>query len=137
MLPHGCFPWLAYLKTMLHFNDVSKETVMQTSLYYPDQGDMTCSYTNELSANDGYFKRCNHSRASRTVEMCGPLICDLLFNSSGALMPNCDYYIKMFRQPHSFTIMSHETNEKFKLKVWTHDSVLLMVDSIYLKADAF
>ena len=117
ILPHSCFSWLSYIKALLQFNDTSKETVLQASGYYPDEADMDCQFAYDMPINKGYSTRSAPYRVSKAVELCGPLVSDLLFNSSGALMPGCDYFIRMFRQPHSFCLMSPEADAGYKLKV--------------------
>src|SRR5205814_10537955 len=124
---------LAYLKALLHFNDMSKETVMQASYFYPDSGTvsmgMECTNASSEIQNKGFHDRSLMFKGSRNVEMCGPLISDLLFNSSGVLMPKSDYFIRMYRQPHTFCLMSEESGAAYKLKV--------QIFYIYVKVNYF
>jgi hypothetical protein len=102
---------------------MSKDTVMQASGFYPDYVDMECRDAIELG-NEGFYRRSLPYRNSASVELCGPLLADLLFNSSGALMPKSDYLIKLFRQPHNFCLMSHESGAGYKLKVHVQYNVM-------------
>jgi hypothetical protein len=95
---------------------MSKDTVMQASGFYPDANDMECTNV-DGTRNRGFFDRSIDFQGSSSVEMCGPLVSDLLFNSNGVLMPKSDFLIRMYRQPHNFCLMSAEADAGYKLKV--------------------
>jgi len=65
-------PYKCYFQTLLNYSGDSKESVLQSEMYYQDKSNMDSTEVNPVT-NQGAYQRGKMTEASRSCEMIGPL----------------------------------------------------------------
>ncbi|XP_078693744.1 uncharacterized protein F54H12.2-like [Branchiostoma floridae x Branchiostoma belcheri] len=123
----NCYPYRAYLETLLNFGSEAKQTQLTSSLFYqdtPGKLHLVDPYPagDNPDANEGLVKRANMTRESHEVDLVGPLHVDLFFQDR-YLLSKVDVKIKLHRAKHQFSLMS-QGGEQYKVVI-TEASVFL------------
>jgi hypothetical protein len=112
----GGYGFWALSKAMINFNKQSRETLLKESLFVMDEVEMDAVKIDQ-QINKGLYHRSAPFSNGKIVEICGPLLADVLFNTSGGqLPPSSEYDIKLYRQPHEYCLMTGN-DEKYKLEI--------------------
>lgn len=99
--PNNCYPYRAYLETLLNYSLESKNTHLSTGLYADD----TANHMDSTRAeNIGFTKRREFTTDNKIVDLYGPLHCDL-FNVDKYLLSGVEMTIKLQRAKDSFHLM--------------------------------
>ncbi|XP_019617759.1 PREDICTED: uncharacterized protein F54H12.2-like [Branchiostoma belcheri] len=123
----NCYPYRAYLETLLNFGSEAKQTQLTSSLFYqdtPGKLHLVDPYPagDNPEVNEGLVKRANMIRESRELDLVGPLHVDLFFQDR-YLLSKVDVKIKLHRAKHKFSLMS-QGGEQYKVVI-TEASVFL------------
>ncbi|XP_078603482.1 uncharacterized protein F54H12.2-like [Branchiostoma floridae x Branchiostoma japonicum] len=117
----NCYPYRAYLETLLNFGSEAKQTQLTSELFFqdtPGRLHLVDPYPNpadqDAVANEGLVKRANMTRNSREVDLIGPLHVDL-FHQDRYLLSKVDVKIKLHRSKHQFCLMS--PGDQFKIVI--------------------
>ena len=74
------YPYLGYLKNLLHTPKVTKDTLLKSQLFYQDKASGMSNYNPSESDNPGLVERAKFIEGSRMFDMEGPLasdVCDI------------------------------------------------------------
>ncbi|KAI8484230.1 hypothetical protein Bbelb_380150 [Branchiostoma belcheri] len=123
----NCYPYRAYLETLLNFGSEAKQTQLTSSLFYqdtPGKLHLVDPYPagDNPEVNEGLVKRASMIRESRELDLVGPLHVDLFFQDR-YLLSKVDVKIKLHRAKHQFSLMS-QGGEQYKVVI-TEASVFL------------
>lgn len=99
--PNNCYPYRAYLETLLNYSLESKSTHLASSLYADDTAGHMDAITD---TNVGFTTRRSFTVNNRLVDLYGPLHCDL-FNVDKYLLSGVEMTIKLQRAKESFHLM--------------------------------
>ena len=105
------FPWKAYLKVILCSGSDEQNSQLQSQLFIKDDEPM-----DSLSLNSGFVNRYEYTKLSRTFELEGSLMEDVL-NLDKYLINGVDIYMKLFRSSIPFLLMSGESTPNYKVKL--------------------
>ena len=94
------YPFKAYLSNLLMHNYGSKNTQLAASGWYKD----TASKMNVATDNAGFKSRKDLTSGSKLIEMCGPLILDIMMQNK-YLLQNTDVNIKLTQSKPEFQVM--------------------------------
>ena len=103
--PSGCYPYVAYLQTLLTYSPEVKETQLAAAGYYKDVGGFM--EAQEGDDNTGMVARKRMIAGSRTVELIGRLHADI-FHQEKYLLNHVGLRIKLFRSNTAFLLKSSE-----------------------------
>lgn len=111
--PSSCYPYLAYIQTLLSFGPPVKDSRLQASMYYPD----TAGHFQELAGrnNAGMTARKARAAGSRVMDMVGRLHADL-FHQNKFLLSHLDVRIKLTRSTDAFLLMTDQVEEGGQLR---------------------
>jgi hypothetical protein len=112
---NNCYAYWSFMKTLLTFNELSKRSLLKTQGWDLDTVDLECHDATE-PANPGFYHRSKKFWESRKAMLFGPLLTDL-YDCGSLLFPNSEYTIRLFRQPHAFSIMSHESGANYIINI--------------------
>jgi len=98
------YNYIAYLLTHLTFNTDYKRDILRNALYIQDTNAESIALAT-VQSTSGYTLRKSYIRGSRSLELCGPLYDDVLFQDR-AILPNIPIRIKLKRAPTKFSLMS-------------------------------
>ena len=102
------YAYKAYLYNLLIFDRGSKETHLQGSGWYED----TEGYMDSVGKdNKGFTARKDWMGTSKAVEMCGPILLDMM-QQNKYLLQNTDISLKFLRSKPDFQIMYNATTGK-------------------------
>ena len=101
--PSGCYPYVAYLQTLLTYCPEVKETQLAASGYFKDVGGHM--EDQEGDDNDGMLRRKRMISESKTVELVGRLHADI-FHQDKYLLNHVGLRIKLFRSNTAFLLKS-------------------------------
>ena len=121
----GNYPYKAYLSNLLNFSKEVKNTHLETSGWY---GDTASEMNSHTAVNVGFTARKTLIAESRTVELCGPLLLDMLLQQR-YLLQNTNMRIKL-----------HKTTPEFQMNMYTANTVngrALAVKLIYERAEFY
>ncbi|KAI8477990.1 hypothetical protein Bbelb_442810 [Branchiostoma belcheri] len=123
----NCYPYRAYLETLLNFGSEAKQTQLTSSLFYqdtPGKLHLVDPYPagDNPEVNEGLVKRASMIRESRELDLVGPLHVDLFFQDR-YLLSKVDVKINLHRAKHQFSLMS-QGGEQYKVVI-TEASVFL------------
>ena len=117
----GTYAYRAYLETLLNYGPAAKKSQLTASLYYKDKAgkmdttDPTLA-DNNANVNPGLKARYAFNKESGTVEMVGPLFCDL-FMTDRLLLSFVDLKIILNRNIDAFCVMSAVADPDQKVKL--------------------
>ena len=106
------YPWKAYLKVVLSSGSDEQNSQLQSQLYMKDDDPM-----DSLSLNAGFVNRYEYTKESRIFDLEGNLLEDSLLLDR-YLINGVDIYMKLFRSPTPFLLMSGETTPNYKVKIF-------------------
>ncbi|XP_063819166.1 uncharacterized protein F54H12.2-like [Pseudophryne corroboree] len=110
---NNLYAYRAYIETILNYSSDALSTKHTTGLFYKDvAGEHNTRALDGL--NTGFIKRANATAQSQTVELLGPLHCDL-FHQHKLILNAVDLKIKLTRNKDSFCLMSAEA-DAFKIQ---------------------
>lgn len=96
------YPYKAYLTNLLMHGEGSKKTQLAGSCWYKDTAGKMNSGT--ATENKGFDSRKDLTSLSKEVELCGPLLLDLMLQNK-YMLHNVDIGIKLLRSKPEFQIM--------------------------------
>ena len=114
------YAYRAYLETLLNYGPSAKESQLTSALFYKDTaGNMDTA--NPLAAdganpNLGLRKRYEFNKQSGTIEMMGPLFCDVFFIER-LLLSFVELKVVLNRNVDEFCIMSSVVRANHKVKL--------------------
>lgn len=104
--PNNCYPYRAYLETLLNYSDESKRTKISTNLYSDD----TPGHMDDITAaNSGFTTRRSYTSEDKIVDLYGPLHCDI-FNVDKFLLSGVEMTIKLQRAKDAFHLFGVENS---------------------------
>ena len=115
----GTYAYRAYLETLLNYGPAAKKSQLTASLYYKDKAgkmdttDPTLANDDE-DVNPGLKARYVFSKESGTIEMAGPLFCDV-FMTDRLLLSFVNLKIILNRNIDAFCVMSGIANPDQKV----------------------
>ena len=89
---------------LLNYSEDSKESQLQTQLYYKDTAGFMDSADPLLGGNFGLTQRCRYTQDGQSVDMEGPLYCDI-FQQKNLLLNNVPIRIKLTPSSNAFSLM--------------------------------
>lgn len=99
--PGNCYPYRAYLETLLNYSLESKTSHLSTALYADD----SAGHMNSTTAdNKGFTTRRSFTSDNKICDLYGPLHCDL-FNVNRYLLGGVEMSIKLQRAKDTFHLM--------------------------------
>ena len=117
----GAYAYRAYLETLLNYGPAAKKSQLTASLYYKDKAgkmdtrDPTLA-DDAANVNPGLNARYQFNKESGTIEMAGPLFCDV-FMTERLLLSFVDLKIILNRNSDAFCVMSDVANPDQKVKL--------------------
>ena len=108
-----------YLETLLNYGPAEKESQLISAMFYKDTaGKMNVSNPVAAGAdgNKGLATRYTFSKLSQTIEMAGPIFCDV-FMSEGLLLSFVDLKIILNRSDNDFCLIASEDGADYRLKL--------------------
>ena len=115
----GTYAYRAYLETLLNYGPAAKKSQLTAAMFYKDTAgkmdvaDPTLAVAN---ANAGLKARYEFSKTSGTVEMTGPLFCDI-FMSERLLLSFVDLKVVLSRNSKEFFLMASENDVDYRVKL--------------------
>ena len=104
----GTYAYRAYLETLLNYGPSTKESHLTSALFYKDTaGKMDTANPvadDDVDPNLGLRKRYEFNKESGTIEMVGPLFCDVFFTER-LLLSFVDLKVVLNRNVDEFCIM--------------------------------
>ncbi|XP_028393189.1 uncharacterized protein F54H12.2-like [Dendronephthya gigantea] len=77
----GTYSYRAYLETLLNYGPAAKQSQLTAALFYKDTaGKMAVADPTAADGNLGLKSRYEFSKESGTIEMAGPIFCDVFFS---------------------------------------------------------
>ncbi|XP_041350764.1 uncharacterized protein F54H12.2-like [Gigantopelta aegis] len=111
------YPYKAYIQTLLKYGADTKQSQLQSQLFYKDQGETQADIESTdpiTGTNGGLSDRGAFIADSKTVSMEGPLYEDI-FNVGRYLVNGVD--IKLFRSSIPFCLMSGKSGQEYKMEL--------------------
>ena len=115
----GTYAYRAYLETLLNYGPAAKKSQLTAAMFYKDTAgkmdvaDPTLAVAN---ANAGLKARYEFSKTSGTVEITGPLFCDI-FMSERLLLSFVDLKVVLSRNSKEFCLMASENDVDYRVKL--------------------
>jgi hypothetical protein len=114
------YAYRAYLETLLNYGPAAKDSQLTASMFYKDKaGKMDVAdptVANAANANLGLKKRYEFSKTSGTVEMTGPIFCDV-FMTERLLLSFVDLKLVLNRNSREFCLMASEDGADYRVKL--------------------
>jgi hypothetical protein len=144
---NNTYAYKAYLTDLLNFGEDSKNTILQSSLFYKDtagkmdelsiaseitktenvEGGQPITTTIKQKINEGLKKRRDIIMSSNgVIDMISKIHCDI-FNSNKYLLDNVSMNVKFSRSKDEFCLMSN--NDSFSVKI---DKAVLLVRKVQI-----
>ena len=117
----GTYSYRAYLETLLNYGPAAKKSQLTAALFYKDTAgkmdtaDPTLA-ANNANTNHGLRTRYQFSRESGTIEMAGPIFCDV-FRSERLLLSYVDLKVILNRNVNEFCLMASEADVDYRVKL--------------------
>ena len=115
----GTYAYRAYLETLLNYGPAAKESQLTLAMFYKDKAgkmnvaDPTVAAAN---ANTGLATRYTFNKLSQTIEMAGPIFCDV-FMTERLLLSYVDLKIILNRSSNEFCLMASEDDANYRVKM--------------------
>jgi hypothetical protein len=113
---NGAYAYWAFMHTLTSASPEAKNGLLKTACWDEDSIDMECSDVTLDILNRGYYKRSLAFRKSNKRILFGPLLTDFT-TCGGLLFTDSEYTIRLFRQPHAFSLMSHEAGANYIVNI--------------------
>ncbi|KAJ8018950.1 hypothetical protein HOLleu_42760 [Holothuria leucospilota] len=113
------YPYRAILETLLSYGPDAKESQLTGSLFYKDTpGKMDSCNPNAVAdvVNHGLRARTQYTRNSNTVDLVGPIHCDLFFQEK-ILLGGVELKLKLHRSKNEFCLLSSQADADFKVRI--------------------
>lgn len=99
--PSNNYPYRAYIENLLNYSGESKSSHLTSVVYAKD----TASHMNSTDAdNKGFTSRCIDAPVNKTVDLYGPLHCDI-FNVDKYMISGVEMSVKLQRSANKFHLM--------------------------------
>ena len=116
----GTYAYRAYLETLLNYGSNAKNSQLTSAMFYKDQaGNMDVADPTinvAANANSGLKKRYEFSEESGTIEMTGPLFCDV-FMTNRLMLSFVDLKVVLSRNSQQFCLMASEGDADYRVKL--------------------
>lgn len=113
----GTYSYKSMFETMLNYGTDAKKSHLTGSLYYKDTaGHMDETDPTGTGSNTGLQFRYSVTKESYTVDLFGPLHCDILF-SERLLLNHVDVTFKLTPNTPAFALMSEEASPNYKIAI--------------------
>ena len=116
----GTYAYRAYLETLLNYGPDAKNSQLTSAMFYKDQaGNMDVADPTinvAANANSGLKKRYEFSEESGTIEMTGPLFCDI-FMTNRLMLSFVDLKVVLSRNSQQFCLMASEGDADYRVKL--------------------
>ena len=99
------YPYRAYIETLLNYGEDAKKSILTCECFYKDKFLTATDPTLAANGNPGLKKRYELTKESKTVDLIGPLHCDV-FQQNRLLLNLVDLKIKMTRSKPDFCLMA-------------------------------
>uniref|UniRef100_H3ANZ2 Uncharacterized protein n=1 Tax=Latimeria chalumnae TaxID=7897 RepID=H3ANZ2_LATCH len=120
-----CYPYRAYIESILNYSRETLDTQFSTGLVYRDTPGEHEDFDLD-GDNEGFKKRNVFTAFSRKVELMGRLHAGLFFQEK-LMLNGVDVKIKLIRNKDEFCLLSGDADERYKLKII---STLLFVKKV-------
>nr|XP_034832232.1 uncharacterized protein F54H12.2-like [Maniola hyperantus] len=111
--PNNTYGYRAYIETLLNYGTAAKKSHLTCGLWYKD----TTSKMDSCDAsNQGYAKREELAKESKTIEMIGHIHADI-FNQDKFLINGVEMRLKLVRSKDTFNLMCSSADGKFKVHI--------------------
>ncbi|XP_041379466.1 uncharacterized protein F54H12.2-like [Gigantopelta aegis] len=113
------YPYKAYIQTLLNYGAETKQSQLQSQLFYKDVGETQADIESTdpiTGTNSGASDREAHIAVSKTVTMEGPL-CEDIFNIGRYLVNGVDMTVKLFQSSIPFCLMSGKSGQEYKIEL--------------------
>ena len=120
MQASGTYVYQAYLETLLNYGPDAKKSQLTSAMFYKyqagkmDVADPTIAVA--ANANAGLKARYEFSKESGTIEMTGPLFCDI-FMSERLMLSFVYLKVVLSRNSQKFCIMANEGDAGYRVKL--------------------
>ena len=115
----GTYAYRAYLETLLKYGPAAKKSQLTSAIFYKDQaGNMDVADPTinvAANANAGLKARYAFSQESGTIEMTGPLFCDI-FMSERLMLSFVNLKVVLSRNSQEFCLMASEADADYRVK---------------------
>lgn len=122
------YPFRAYIETLLNYGEDAKKSLLGCECFYKDVNLTVSDPTQTAGENSGLKKRYELTKTSKTLDMIGPLHCDI-FQQNRLLLNMVDLKIKMTRSKPDFCLMA----KKEPAKPLSNYKVILEHASIFMR----
>ena len=116
----GTYAYRAYIETLLNYGPDAKKSQLTAAMFYKDQAgnmdvaDPTIAVT--ANANAGLKARYDFNKESGTIEMTGPLFCDI-FMTERLLLSFVDLKVVLSRNNKEFCLMASQNDVDYRVKI--------------------
>lgn len=117
------YPFRAYIESLLNYGEDAKKSLLSCEFFFKDTFLNTANPLEATQPNEGLKKRYDLTSQSKTVDMIGPLHCDI-FQQNRLLLNMVDLKIKMTRSKPNFCLMSSKVGADYKV-VLEHASLFI------------
>ena len=117
----GTYSYRAYLETLLNYSPAAKKSQLIAALFYKDTAgkmdtaDPTLA-ANNANTNQDLITKYQFSRESGTIEMAGPIFCDVL-RSERLLLSYVDLKVILNRNVNEFCLITSEADADYRVKL--------------------
>lgn len=113
----GTYSYKSIMETLLNYGPAAKKSLLTGELYYKDTaGAMDETDCTNAGSSNGLKTRYKFTKKSYTVDLWGPIHCDMLF-SERLLLNHVNVTIKLTPNSPSFALMSGETTPNYKIVI--------------------
>lgn len=117
------YPYRAYIETLLNYGEDAKKSFLTCQCFYKDNNLSVVDPLQEKDGNKGLKKRYDLTCKSQTLEMIGPLHCDI-FQQNRLMLNLVDLKIKLIRSKPEFCLVSSKAGADYKV-VLEHASLFI------------
>ena len=112
---HNCYPFKAYLETLLSFDSGAKESYLKTSMWHPDDVKTAKSFKTTAAGKSGYDSRKGIVSGGKEIFFSTMIHSDI-FQQEKYLIPGVSIQLEFDKSDESFFLLAEE-KYKNKLKV--------------------
>nr|XP_015200282.1 PREDICTED: uncharacterized protein F54H12.2-like [Lepisosteus oculatus] len=110
---NNCYPYRAFIQSVLNYSEETLKTQYSTGLFYKDTAGQHESTILD-GPNQGFRKRASYTTQSRKLELLGHIHADLFFRDK-LLLNGVDLKIKLTRNRDAFCLMNNVGEHKLSL----------------------
>ena len=115
------YPYAAYIETLLKHDETSKQSQLQSQLYYKDNAGHFDETDVQSGMNFGLTERYQFTKLSKTVNLEGPLY-TTIFSLDRYLLNGVALQIKLWPSKQPFRLMTGDATQSYKVVI--EDAVL-------------